>query len=134
MFSFDYEIRVRYVETDQMGYVYHGHYATYYEVGRVETFRAFGFPYKELEEQGVMMPIFEQNVRFRQPSRYDDVLTVRSIIEAMPDTRMVVKGEIYQPEGKLINQSLTTLVFVNRQTLKPLRCPAKLAEILTPYF
>ncbi len=134
MFSFDYEIRVRYVETDQMGYVYHGHYATYYEVGRVETFRAFGFPYKELEEQGVMMPIFEQNVRFRQPSRYDDVLTVRSIIEAMPDTRMVVKGEIYQPEGKLINQSLTTLVFVNRHTLKPLRCPAKLAEILTPYF
>lgn len=117
-----------------MGFVYHGHYATYYEVGRVETFRNFGFPYKEMEEQGVMMPIFEQTVRFRQPSRYDDELTVRSIIEALPDTRMVVKGEIYNPEGKLINNSLTTLVFVHTQTHKPMRCPARLVDLLKVHF
>lgn len=134
MFSFDHELRVRYIETDQMGFVYHGHYATYYEVGRVEAFRAFGFPYKEMEEMGVMMPIFEQTVRFRQPSRYDDVLTVRSIIETLPDTRMIVKGEIYNASQKLINQSVTTLVFVNKETHKPLRCPEKLIEILKPYF
>jgi acyl-CoA thioester hydrolase len=134
MFTYEHALRVRYVETDQMGFVYHGHYATYYEVGRVEMFRAFGFPYKELEEQGVMMPIFEQTVRFRQPSRYDDLLTIKSIIETLPDTRMIVKGEIYNPEGKLINNSLTTLVFVNIQTLKPIRCPSRLLEILQPYF
>ena len=134
MFSFEYTLRVRYVETDQMGFVYHGHYATYYEVGRVEMFRSFGLPYKDLEAQGVMMPIFEQTVRFRQPSRYDDLLTIKSVISALPDTRMLVQGEIYNPEGKLINNSLTTLVFVHTQTHKPMRCPAALVELLQPYF
>jgi len=134
MFSFDHLLRVRYVETDKMGFVYHGHYATYYEVGRVEMFRAFGLPYKDLETQGVMMPILEQTIRFRQPSGYDDALIVRSIIETLPDTRMLVKGEIYSSTEKLINSSLTTLVFVDTKTHKPLRCPAQLVELLKGYF
>jgi acyl-CoA thioester hydrolase len=134
MFTYNHALRVRYVETDKMGFVYHGHYATYYEVGRVEMFRAFGFPYKELEENGIMMPIFEQTVRFKQPSHYDDLLTIRSIVETLPDTRMIVKGEIINSAEKIINSSLTTLVFVNIQTLRPTRCPSHLIEILQPYF
>lgn len=134
MFVYDHPLRVRYAETDQMGFVYHGHYATYYEVGRVEMFRAFGFPYKDLEAQGVMMPILEQTIRYRQPARYDEELLIKNKIELLPDSRMIVAGEIYNPAQKLINSSLTTLVFVDTQTHKPMRCPAGLLEMLTPYF
>ena len=134
MFSFDHTLRVRYIETDQMGVVYHGHYATYYEVGRVETFRAFGFPYKDLETQGIMMPILEQTIRFKQPLGYDDTFTVRSLIETLPDSRMIVKGEIYNSQQKLINTSQTSLVFVDIQTRRPVRCPEALLALLNPHF
>lgn len=134
MFQHTTEIRVRYAETDQMGYVYYGNYATYYEVARVETLRSLGFHYKKLEEQGVMMPVRELVVRYVQPARYDDLLYVRTSIKELPAARMVFDYEIHHEEGALLNTGQTTLVFVDMNTNKLLRCPSLLLELFKPYF
>ena len=84
MYSSDIQIRVRYAETDQMGYVYHGNYAAYFEVARTEAFRQLGIHYKDLEAEGVGMPVGEIRTRFRRPARYDDLLTVRLYADASP--------------------------------------------------
>ena len=70
MYSCDTKIRVRYAETDQMGYVYHGNYAAFFEVSRTEAFRQLGISYKDLEASGVGMPVGEIRTRFRRPARY----------------------------------------------------------------
>ena len=74
MISNEIQVRVRYAETDQMGYVYYGNYATYFEVARVELLRSIGFSYKKLEEEGVMLPVFEFSIKYFKPAFYDDLL------------------------------------------------------------
>jgi acyl-CoA thioester hydrolase len=74
MYISETSIRVRYAETDQMGYVYYGHYAMYYEVARVESLRQLGLTYREIEEMGVLMPVLENKSRYLKPARYDDLL------------------------------------------------------------
>lgn len=65
-------LRVRYVEVDSMGYVYHGNYASYYEVGRTELMRNLGSSYKKLEDEGVLMPVIHLECYYIRPARYDD--------------------------------------------------------------
>ena len=119
MIVHEIQVRVRYAETDQMGYVYYGNYATYFEVARVETFRAIGFSYKEMEEDGVMMPVLEYKTKFIKPAYYDDLLTVKVIINDKPNIRIRFEYEVYNDAGVLLNVSETTLVFVNKNTGKP---------------
>ncbi len=134
MYQTETNIRVRYAETDQMGYVYYGNYATYYEVARVENLRALGFQYKKLEEQGVMMPVRELQVRYVQPAKYDDLLCIKTFVKAMPSARMVFDYEIFNQENILLNTGQTTLVFVDMKTNKLLRCPEILKNLFEPYF
>ncbi len=75
------KLRVRYGETDQMGYVYYGNYAQFFEVGRVEWLRNLGFSYKKIEESGLMLPVLKLNVNFLKPAVYDDLLTVVTILK-----------------------------------------------------
>ena len=89
MFTHDTTLRVRYGETDQMGYVYYGTYPLYFEVGRVEALRSLGFPYRAIEEQGVMLPVHDMQVKYHKPARYDDALTVRTTIRTMPGVRII---------------------------------------------
>lgn len=119
MISSEVQIRVRYAETDKMGYVYYGNYATYLEVARVETFREVGFSYKELEESGVLMPVLEYKTRYIRPARYDDLLTIKVWVKNKPSARIVFEYEVYNEEGTLLNVSETTLVFVNAETNRP---------------
>jgi acyl-CoA thioester hydrolase len=77
----EYQIRARYAETDQMRFVYYGNYAQYFEVGRVEFLRSRGLSYKDLEAEGVMMPVVELNIKYKRPAKYDDLLTIRSQVE-----------------------------------------------------
>jgi len=122
IFEHQITIRVRYAETDQMGYVYYGNYATYYEVARVECIRALGCSYKELEENGVMLPVYEHYTKFIAPARYDEVLTINTKIKEKPHgSRIHFEYEIFNEAGKLINLGNTTLVFVSKQTGRP--CP-----------
>ncbi len=127
-------LRVRYGETDRMGYAYYGNYAEYFEVGRVEALRSLGFVYKELEDEGILLPVMELNVRFHAPARYDDLITVRTIIDTMPSARLHFRYEVHNEQGELLTEASTTLVFVDRGTMRPRRAPHPLLQALAPYF
>jgi len=134
MFQHEIQVRVRYAETDQMGYVYHAHYATYFEVARVETMRAVGFSYKKMEDEGVMMLVLELKNQFKSPGRYDELLTVRISIPKMPTLKILFKYEVIGEDGRQVGLGETTLVFVNKNTGRPIRMPKELVELLVPYF
>jgi acyl-CoA thioester hydrolase len=112
-------IRVRYAETDQMGYVYYGNYATYFEVARVETFRSIGFSYKSMEAAGFMMPVLEYKSKYIRPAKYDDLLRIVVTIKEKPNVRIKFEYEVFNEQNELLNVAETTLVFVSMQTGKP---------------
>jgi acyl-CoA thioester hydrolase len=134
MFSSEVQIRVRYADTDQMGYAYYGNYSMYYEVARTEVFRTLGLPYKETEAQGLIMPVLENHSYFHAPAYYDDLLTVKVMIKEMPTVKMWFHYEFYNQENKLIHTGNTLLVFLRNDTRKPCRIPAVMLEKLKPYF
>lgn len=134
MFEAKTQIRVRYAETDQMGYVYYGNYSTYYEVARVEAFRALGMSYKELEAQDVMMPILENHSKYIAPAIYDDLLTVKVSIPTRPGIRIQFCYEIYNQNDNLIHTGETLLVFVNKHSRKPCKMPQAMGVLLNPFY
>lgn len=134
MFVAEYEIRVRYAETDQMGYVYYGNYAMYYEVGRVEALRSAGFSYRQMEEEGIMMPVVENRSKYIKPGKYDELLTIRTMIKEMPGVRITFHYEVINEQGELINEGQTILVFLKTGSHRPCRPPAHLLALLQPYF
>lgn len=123
MFISETKIRVRYAETDQMGFVYYGNYPQYYEVGRTEALRSLGTSYKDLEEFGVMMPVIDMNVKYIKSGRYDDLLTIRTTVHEVPETRMKFTYEIFNEAGVLLNIGETTLIFLSKERNRPVRCP-----------
>lgn len=135
MFSFEVKgIRVRYADTDQMGYVYYGNYARYYEIGRVEALRSLDFHYKVMEDEGVMMPVYENHSRFLKPARYDDLLTIVVRIRNLPTARVVFEYEILNQDQVLLNTGETTLVFQRRDTGRLCTAPPALLEKLRPLY
>lgn len=134
MYTFETSVRVRYAETDQMGYVYYGNYAAFYEVGRVELFRSLGFSYKALEDSGVMMPVLELHSRFLKPSRYDEEITIRTHLKEKPSIKIRFEYELFNQRGELLNTGSTTLVFVDMKRNKPCVAPSDFMERLAAYF
>lgn len=134
MLQSDTKFRVRYAETDQMGVVYYGNYLQYYEVGRVELMRVLGTSYKQMEDRGVMMPVRSASLSYNRPALYDEELTIRTIIKELPSSRMQFFYEIYNEAGVLIHTGDSTLVFVDKQTRRPCRCPEWFMILLNPYF
>ena len=134
MYQSETSIRVRYGETDQMGYVYYGFYAMYYEVARVEALRQLGVTYKEIEAMGVIMPVLENKSRYLLPGRYDELLRIVTTIREKPSVRIVFEYEIFNEENKLIHQGETKLAFVDKNTNRPCRPPQKMEKILQPFF
>lgn len=134
MFVSKTNIRVRYGETDQMGYVYYGNYALYYEVGRVEALRELGTSYRELEENGVMLPVMEVQSRYLKAARYDDLLQITTIMDEMPQARITFRYEIHNESGELLHTAKVVLVFVDAQTMRPVRCPDMMRIPLEPFF
>ncbi len=116
-------LRVRYGETDQMGYCYYGNYAQYFEVGRVEALRAFGMSYKDMEESGVMLPVSEFTVKYFAPAFYDDLLLITTKIVGLKGPRLFFEYEIQNENGKVISIATTTLVFVAKETMRPITPP-----------
>ena len=134
MFIHEEKIRVRYAETDQMGYVYYGNYGAYYEVARTEMLRKTGFSYKELEEMGIMMPVLEMNIRYFQPAKYDELLTIKVIIKEKPKVRIKFEYEVYNQQEILLNKGTTELVFVNMEKNRPCLAPDIFLSKIDPYF
>jgi acyl-CoA thioester hydrolase len=135
MYTADIELRVRYAETDQMGYVYHGNYAAYFEVARTESFRQLGIRYKDLEAQGVGMPVGELHTRFRRPARYDDLLTIRVMLKELAEgSRVKFEYEIRNEAADLLTEGYTLMVFVSTANGRPVPIPVSVREKLAPYF
>lgn len=123
-------LRVRYGETDKMGIVYYGNYATYLEQGRTEWLRDIGFSYKWMEDNGIHLPVVELSVKYKAPARYDDVLTVTTTLKKIPTYSIEFTYEIHNQEGQLLITGETSLVFVNSITNKLQRAPNYLLEKL----
>lgn len=124
------ELRVRYGETDQMGVVYHGNYAQYFEVGRVEWLRKFGMTYKELEAGGIMLPIISLNIKYKKPARYDDLIKVRTQLVKTPSATIEFNYEIVNEENEILSTGNTSLVFIDINRNRPTRCPQYLLDKL----
>ncbi|ERM83081.1 thioesterase [Rhodonellum psychrophilum GCM71 = DSM 17998] len=134
MFQAETTLRVRYAETDQMGYVYYGNYAMYFEVGRVEALRQAGFSYKQMEENGVIMPVLENQTKYLRPGKYDELLTIKTTIPEMPGIRIKFTYEVYNEAAELITEGSTILTFLKKDTHKPSRPPQFLLDLIRPYF
>lgn len=135
MYTFETQIRVRYGETDQMGYLYYGNYAEYYEVGRVETIRSLGISYKSLEEDyGIWLPVTNLEIKYLRPAFYDDLLTVCTEITNLPDKYINFGVKIFNERKKLINTGTVRLCFYDPAVKKTCQAPEFLLEKLRPYF
>lgn len=130
MNSFDAKIRVEYHHTDQMGIVHHSNYIKFFEVARTEWLRAVGLTYAEMERRGVMMPIVEVQVKYRMPAYYDELITVRAIVDELPKARITFRYEIRGEDGRDIATGMTTLGFIDKTTRRPQRAPQWLMEVL----
>ena len=123
-------LRVRYGETDQMGYCYYGNYASYFEVGRVETLRSLGYSYRALEESGFMLPVSHFEIDYLRPAFYDDELFVTTIISELKGTRLFFEYIIKNGKEETICTGKTTLVFVNKETMRPIAPPNHFVELI----
>lgn len=128
------KLRVYYEDTDKMGVVYYGNYPRYYEIGRTELIRSLGVSYKAMEESGVMLPASSLKVNYIKSAYYDDLLTIRTIIEKIPQVKFPIKTEIYNERGELINEGETVLAFFNEKTSKPCRAPEYFIEQMKRFF
>jgi len=135
MFTSKTQIRIHYALTDQMGFVYHGHYAQFYEIGRTEALRSLGLTYKEVESTGVIMPVTEIHSRFIRPALYDDLITVVTSVREMPlHHRIVFHSEIFNEKNELLNVGDVTLYFMDAKTMKRTSMPGMIKEKLEEYF
>jgi len=134
MYIYNHQIRVRYGDTDQMGYVYYGNYAYYYEQARAEAIRARGITYKEIEASGTMMPITRMSTKYIGPAYYDELLTVKTILPHLPNRIITFHYEVLNEKNQLVNEGETQLIFMDANTRKIKTAPAFLIEVMKPYF
>jgi acyl-CoA thioester hydrolase len=127
-------LRVRYGETDQMGFVYYGVYAQYYEVGRVEAMRSLGFSYREMEESGILMPVINLTVNYKKPAKYDDEVRIVTSVTEMPGVRITFHYECFNQHNELLNTGSVTLVFIDKEKNKPMQPPAWFMEAFMKKF
>jgi len=128
MYCTETKIRVRYGETDRMGYLYYGHYAEYFEVGRTEMLRTLGLTYKAMEDDGIVLPVRSMSIQFRNPAHYDDLLTVKTYLKSFPDVRLEFIYEIVNEQGLIHCKGETVLVFVDAATRKIRKAPEYFTE------
>src|SRR6056300_1225119 len=128
------KIRVRYGETDQMGYVYYGNYAQFFEVGRVEWLRALGVSYKSLEESGIMLPVIRLNINYMKPAKYDDLLTITTIMTKKPLVKIEFDFEVHNENNDLLTTGFTSLVFMDMKKNKPIKAPQYLLDQIYAQF
>ena len=134
MLTHNIQIRVRYGETDQMGYVYYGNYAQYFEMGRVEWLRNLGVSYKRMEDSGIMLPVLNLNINYLNPAKYDDLLTLQTTLLKKPTVRIEFEFKLYNEQKELLTEGYTSLVFIDMKKNKPTRTPNYIVEKTNPLF
>lgn len=133
MYTTEISLRVRYAETDRMGYAYYGNYATYFEVARVEALRQLGITYKELEDEGILLPVSEYHIKYFKPAFYDDEIIIKTSIIEVPGVRLRFEYETFVKDVQ-INKASTDLVFVDKISGRPMKAPSYVVEKLASYF
>ncbi len=135
MYTHLIQLRVRYAETDRMGYLYYGRHAEYLEVGRVECMRSLGMSYREVEDMHrTLMPVISLNIRYLRPLYYDDLVTVETAIHELPVRNIIFESKLINPEGKLSASGKVILCFVDARTMKRTSAPPWMTEPLKKYF
>ena len=135
MFSTETQIRVRYAETDQMGIVYHGNYIPYFESSRAEAISELGFTYADMEKMGVIMPVVDVHCRYLRPAKYDDLLTVKTILKELPvHHKIEFHHEVYNEAEELLVTGKIILYFMEADGMKRTTMPLPILEKLQPYF
>lgn len=135
MITTETSFRVRYIETDQMGVVYHGHYFQYYEAARAEFIRHLGMSYSDVEKSGIIMPVIDVHARYYRPALYDELLTVKVILKEMPvHHKIEFHHEVYNEKKQLLNTGKVVLYFMEAKTMKKVAMPEILKIKLEPYF
>ncbi|MCG8697136.1 MAG: acyl-CoA thioesterase [Bacteroidales bacterium] len=136
MVSDTIELRVRYCDVDRMGYLHHGNFAAYFEVGRTELLRKHGIAYKDVEDHGIILPVRNITIDFFTPAKYDDVISITTKLEKMEGVRLIFKYTVNNESGTKLCEGYTTLVFADAQTGKPIKVPGifldKLNQFLHP--
>jgi acyl-CoA thioester hydrolase len=123
MLTHQVHYRVCYADTDQMGYVYYGNYARFYEIARVETLRSIGVSYKVLEDAGIGLPVYENYSKYHAPALYDDLLRVECTLIKMPSARIEFEYKIFNQSENLLHEGKTTLVFMDLASKKVVKAP-----------
>ena len=123
------DIDVRYSETDQMSFVYHGNYVKYFEMGRISWLNKLGFSYKKMEDDGILLPVVDLKINFRQSAKFDDKLTLITKLVKLPSYMIEFNYEIFK-DGNIITMGYTKLIFLNSLTNKPMRCPKQILDAL----
>ncbi len=126
--TFTYQVRTRYGETDQMGVIYYGIYPQYLEIARVEWLRSLGISYKELEDMGVMLPVVSLHIDYKKPALYDEVLSIVLTLKEPPTSKIIFEYELFNEKQELLSKAHTKLVFVDKSTFKPIKCPSFILE------
>jgi acyl-CoA thioester hydrolase len=126
---FHSKFTVRYSETDRMGYLYYGHYAAYFEVARVEALRELGVVYKQLEDEGILLPVRTFNIHYKAPAHYDDLVEIQTRITLFSGTRILFHFESFRNDT-LLNTAEVELVFVDKNTGRPCKAPQHIADLL----
>ncbi|MGP8214810.1 MAG: acyl-CoA thioesterase [Bacteroidia bacterium] len=135
MYLCENTFRVRYADTDRMGYVYYGNYAAYYETGRVEALRTIGLSYKEMEEKGIMLPVLSFQIQYFKPAFFDDLLTIKTSLTELPKgLRITFHYEIWNEKNVCLNKGETVHAFVKADGGRPIPIPHEVIDKLAPYF
>lgn len=121
--SDEIEIRIRYGETDQMGVVYHGNYAQYLEMGRIEWLRKLGVSYKKMEDDGIMLPVISLSLDYKKSASFDEVIKVKTQLVKQPSVKIEFDYEITNKKGEILTLAKTVLAFMGKKTWKPIKCP-----------
>ena len=133
MREFEFKVRIRYAETDQMGVVYHGNYAQYFEMGRVEWLRNLGLSYKVMEENGIMLPVVSLTMNYKKPARYDDLIRVKTIFKSQTSVKIEFDYEIFNEKEELLTTGTSMLVFVDMKSGRPTLPPKYVSEKLLAF-
>ena len=124
------QIRVRYGETDQMGVVYHGNYALYLEMGRIEWLRKLGVSYKKMEENGIMLPVVSMSLNFKKSACYDDLINVKTQLKNQPTAKIEFDYEITSENGQILALANVVLAFIDMKTNRPVRAPQYILDVI----
>jgi acyl-CoA thioester hydrolase len=135
MYITETQVRVRYAETDQMGFVYHSNFFYYFESSRAESIRQLGYTYADMEKMGVIMPVIEVNCKYLAPARYDDLLTVKTILKELPvHHKIEFHHEVLNEKNQLLAVAKMIIFFMEAKTMKRSTMPAVILEKLKSYF